>query len=59
MERHYRWPQESRPMFPTGTFTDAAYNNAPDGQKFIDWVRNKRTATEWYKYPNEEVTCAP
>ena len=59
IERHYRWPQESRPMFPTGTFTDAAYNNAPDGQKFIDWVRNKRTATEWYKYPNEEVTCAP
>lgn len=60
-ERHYRWPQESRPMFPTGTFTDAdaAYNNAPDGQKFIDWVRNKKNATEWYKYPNHNATCAP
>ena len=60
-ERHYRWPQESRPMFPTGTFTDAdaAYNNAPDGQKFIDWVKDKRKATEWYKYPNRKATCAP
>ena len=57
--QHYRWPQESIPMFPFGNFiAKASYNQTPN-QNFIDWVKNKKNGTEWYKHPNPDTTCAP
>ena len=54
--KHYRWPKERVPMFPTEGFTGAAYNETD--HSFQAWVTD-RSQNDWYKYPNEDMTCAP
>lgn len=55
---HYRWPKENVPMFSYNGFTNAAYDEQGKST-FAQWVANKTESTDWYKYPNVDVTLAP